>query len=137
MRYWQGLSPALRRYYRASLGPSLLFITLAAVHEWAARQSGLAPHWRIGAALAPAMCLAWLFAHYLRFLRECDELERRIELDALAWAAGIVLQAAMAAMLLLDAGLVAWPGRDVAAWLCLLLLGSYALVRGWLHRGYA
>ena len=38
---------------------------------------------------------------------------------------------------LLDAGVVAWSARHVAAWLCLLLLASYALVRGWLHRRYA
>ena len=29
-RYCQSLSPALRRYYRASLWPSLLFVALAA-----------------------------------------------------------------------------------------------------------
>jgi hypothetical protein len=39
-------------------------------------------------------------------------------------------------MLLLDAGVVAWSGRHVAARLCLLLLCSYALVRGLLHRRY-
>jgi len=58
-------------------------------------------------------------------------------LGALAWAAGFVLHAAIGAMLLLDAGVVAWSARHVAAWLCLLLLASYALVRGWLHRRYA
>ena len=128
IRYWQGLSPALRRYYRASLWPSLLFIALAVLHEWAARQSGF--------ALAPVPAMAWMFACYLRFLRDCDELERRIELDALAWAAGIGLLAAMAAMLLLDAGVAAWSARHVAATLGLLIVCSYALVRALLHRRY-
>ena len=136
IRYWQGLSPALRRYYRASLWPSLLFIALAVLHEWAARRSGLALPLRIGFALAPALCLAWMFGFYLRFLRDCDELERRIELDALAWAAGIGLLAAMAAMLLLDAGVAAWSARHVAATLGLLIVCSYALVRALLHRRY-
>ena len=40
-------------------------------------------------------------------------------------------------LLLLDASLVDWSGRHVAAWLCLLLVISYALIRGWLHRRYA
>ena len=137
IRYWQGLSPALRRYYRASLWPSLLFIALAVLHEWAARQSGIALPLRIGFALAPMPAMAWMFACYLRFLRDCDELERRIELGALAWAAGIVLHAAMAALFLLDAGLADWSGRHVAASLGLLLVVSYALIRGWLHRRYA
>ena len=136
-RYWQSLSPALRRYYRASLWPSLLFLTAAALHEWATRQAGLATPVRAMLALAPVLCMGWMFARYLHFLRDCDELERRIELGALAWAAGITLQAAMAAMLLLDAGVAGWSGRHVAAWLCLVLAIAYVLVRGWLHRRYA
>ena len=136
IRYWHGLSPALRRYYRASLWPSLLFIALAVLHEWAARQSGIALPLRIGFALAPVPAMAWMFACYLRFLRDCDELERRIELDALAWAAGIGLLAAMAAMLLLDAGVAAWPAKQVAGVLGLILVCVYALVRARLHRRY-
>jgi len=90
-----------------------------------------------GVRAGPVLAMAWMFTAYLRFLGDCDELERRIELGALAWAAGIVLHAAIGALLLLDAGVVAWSARHVAAWLCLLLLASYALVRGWLHRRYA
>ena len=137
IRYWHGLSPALRRYYRASLWPSLLFIALAVLHEWAARRSGLALPLRIGFALAPALCLAWMFGFYLRFLRDCDELERRIELDALAWAAGIGILATMAALFVLDAGLAAWPASQVTAAIGLLLICSYALVRVLLHRRVA
>ena len=137
IRYWHGLSPALRRYYRASLWPSLLFIALAVLHEWAARRSGLALPLRIGFALAPALCLAWMFGFYLRFLRDCDELERRIELDALAWAAGISILATMAALFVLDAGLAAWPASQVTAAIGLLLICSYALVRALLHRRVA
>lgn len=136
-RYWQNLSPALRRYYRASLWPSLLFIALAVSHEWSTHQHALALPLRMLFALAPVVAMTWMFAAYLRFLRDCDELERRIELGALAWAAGIVLHGALAAMLVLDAGLADWPARLVAAWLGLLLVGSYALIRGWLHRRYA
>lgn len=136
-RYWGSLSPALQRCYRASILPCLGFMALAAWHEWAAQQPGLALSLRLAFALAPVLAMTWMFAAYLRFLRDCDELERRIELGALAWAAGIVLQASLAAMLLLDANLVDWSGRHVAAWLVLLLVGSYALIRAWLHRRYA
>ena len=137
IRYWHGLSPALRRYYRASLWPSLLFIALVVLHEWAARQSGIALPLRIGFALAPVPAMAWMFACYLRFLRDCDELERRIELDALAWAAGISILATMAALFVLDAGLAAWPASQVTAAIGLLLICSYALVRVLLHRRVA
>lgn len=134
--YWHGLSPALRRYYRASTLPGLVFIALAVAHEWATRQSGLAEPLRIAFALAPVLGLAWMFFAYLCFLRDCDELERRIELAATAWAGGIALQGAMACLLLLDARLVDWDAKHAAASIALLLAGSYALVRAVLHRHY-
>lgn len=136
-RYWRSLSPALQRYYCNSVAPCLLFVVLTVVHEVLSRRTGVALPIRWAAALAPVLAMAWVFAVYLRFLRDCDELERHIELGALAWAAGITLQAAMAAMLLLDAGLAGWSGQHVAAWLGMLLVISYALIRGWLHRRYA
>ena len=136
-RHWQGLSPALRSYYRASALPCVVFVALAVVHEAVSREPGTAAALRAAAALAPVACMAWLFALYLRFLRDCDELERRIELGALAWAAGIVLHACMACMLLLDAGVASWQAKDVAAGAALLTIASYALVRHRLHRRYA
>ena len=136
-RRWQGLSPALRRYHRASALPCVVFVALAVLHEGVSGQPGVAPWLRVVVALAPVACLAWLFALYLRFLRDCDELERRIELGALAWAAGIVLHACMACMLLLDAGVASWQAKDVAAGAALLTIASYALVRHRLHRRYA
>ena len=136
-RYWQSLSPALQRYYCASLLPCLLFLVAAVAHEVVSRLAGVALPLRWAAALGPVLAMAWLFAVYLRFLRDCDELERRIELGALAWSAGITLHAGMAALLLLDANLAGWSGRHVAAWLTMVLVIAYALVRGWLHRRYS
>lgn len=135
-RYWTGLSPALRRYYRASLLPSMAFLALAFAHEWASQHPDLTSGARAAFALAPVFGLAWLFSAYLRFLRDCDELERRVELDALAWAAGITLHGVLACLFLLDAQVLAWPAPRAVALLGLLLLGSYALVRALLHRRY-
>jgi len=136
-RHWHGLSPALQTYYRASTVPCLLFLALAAVHEGLSRQPDVPDALRLAAALAPTAAMAWLFARYLRFLRDCDELERGIELKALAWAAGITLQGLMTLVFLLDAGMLAWPPKRLVAVVTLILLGSYALVRSGLHRRYA
>jgi hypothetical protein len=135
-RYWTGLSPALRRYYRASLLPSTLFLALTFAHEWASWHPGLTPGTRAAFALAPVFALAWLFSAYLRFLRDCDELERRVELDALAWAAGITVHGILACLFLLDARVLTWPAPRAVAVLGVLLLGSYGLVRALLHRRY-
>lgn len=135
-RYWRSLSPALQRYYRASAVPSVLFVGLIALHEWASHRPDLAPQWRIAFALAPIVALAWMYAGYLRFLRDCDELERRIESVSLAWAAGIALHAVMACLFAMDAGLIGWPADRAVAYIGLLLIGSYALIRAALHRRY-
>ena len=135
-RYWQSLSPALRRYYCASVLPGLLFIATAALHEWASRQHDIAMPLRMALALAPVAGLGWMFVCYLRFLRECDELERRIETDALAWAAGVGIIGAFAVLFMLDARLVAWSGAHVATLIMLFIAITYALVRGLLHRRY-
>ena len=74
---------------------------------------------------------------YLRFLRDCDELERRIESGALAWAAGITMLSLMTALFLLDAGLLEMTAKLAIAALAFVLFGSYALVRAVLHRRYA
>ena len=136
-RYWHGLSPALRAYYCASVVPTALFLALTGLHESLLRQAGVAMPLRVAAALAPAAAMTWLFACYLRFLRDCDELERGIELKALAWAAGISTQGLLALLFLLDAGLLDWPQKRLVAAVTLLLLASYMLVRSGLHRRYA
>ena len=135
--YWQSLSPALRRYYRVSVLPCLLFATTVVAHEWINRQAGAAVALRGAFAVMPALVMAWLFALYLRFLRDCDELERRIELGALAWSAGITMLVLIAAIFLLDADLLEMPTRHALAGLGVMLFGSYALVRAVLHRRYA
>jgi len=136
-RYWQSLSPALRRYYCASRWPSAVFLATTMLHAWATHRDGLVPPLRLALALLPVVAMGWLFAGYLRFLRDCDELERRIETDALAWAGGAGLLGAMAAMLLLDAHVVAWPAKQVAGLIGLVLATGYLLARGLLHRRLA
>lgn len=135
--YWDALSPALQKYYRASVWPGLLFLLLAFLHEWVARHTGVAAPLRLAASIAPVAGMAWLFGVYLRFLRDCDELERRIELSALAWAAGIAMHGTMAVLFLLDAGLLQLPAQRVAVGILVLLLGSYAVIRMSLHHRYA
>ena len=134
--YCQSLSPALRRYYRVSALPCLLFVAAVAVHEWITRQAGTAVALRYAFALLPALLMAWMFALYLRFLRDCDELERRIELGALAWSAGITMLALMTGLFLLDAGLLGMTAKVAFAGLAFVLFGGYALVRAVLHRRY-
>ncbi len=130
------MSPALRRYYRNSLLPCVAVLGLAVLQPWLQMLAAPGTPLRAAFALLPMPGLLWLFAVYLRFLRECDELERRIELHALVWAAAAAVHVGLALVFLLDADTVAWSGKHVAAAISLTLLLTYALVRLGLHRKY-
>ena len=135
-RYCQSLSPALQRYYRASLWPSLLFLGLAALHEWATQQPGLVLPLRIAIALAPALAMAWMFAAYLRFLRDCDELERRIETEAIGAASLLVSLLYFAGGMLQKAEVIDLDAGIAMIWVFPLLCGTYGIAKMILTRRY-
>ena len=129
------LSPALKRYYRRSALPLAAWILLVAGRKpLLALADGLAG--KAALALLPLLGLGWICWEYMRFLRECDELERRIEQLAMAWSVATSLLGATAVLLLHDADAVRWSGVQVGAGLLLLQCSTYMVVRWWLHWRY-
>ena len=129
------LSPALKRYYRRSALPLGGWVLLVAGREpLLALADGVAG--KVSLALLPLLGLAWICWEYMRFLRECDELERRIEQLAMAWSVATSLLGATAVLLLHDAVAVRWSGTQVCAYLLMLQCSTYILVRWWLHWRY-
>jgi hypothetical protein len=127
------LSPALRRYYRRSALPLAAWMLLVLARgPLLALSEGAAG--KIALALLPMLAFAWICWEYMRFLRECDELERRIEQLAMAWSVATSMLAATAVLLLHDA--VRWSGVHVCAGLLLLQCSTYLVVRWWLHWRY-
>ena len=129
------LSPALKRYYRRSALPLGAWVLLVA-----GRRPLLAladdVTGKIALALLPLLGLGWICWEYMRFLRECDELERRIEQLAMAWSVATSLLLATAVLLLHDADAVRWSGVQVCAGLLSLQCATYLVVRWWLHWRY-
>jgi hypothetical protein len=129
------LSPALKRYYRRSALPLAAWVLLVVARRpLLALSEGVAG--KIALALLPLLGMAWICWEYMRFLRECDELERRIEQLAMAWSVATSLLAATAVLLLHDADAVRWSGVQVCAGLLLLQCATYMVVRWWLHWRY-
>jgi hypothetical protein len=129
------LSPALKRYYRRSALPLAAWALLVAARRpLLALSDGVAG--KIALALLPLLGIAWISWEYMRFLRECDELERRIEQMAMAWSVATSLLAGTAVLLLHDAHVVRWSGAHVCAGLLLLQCSTYLVVRWWLHWRY-
>lgn len=129
------LSPALKRYYRRSALPLAAWVLLVAGRQpLLALADGVAG--KVALALLPLLGLAWICWEYMRFLRECDELERRIEQLAMAWSVATSLLGATALLLLHDADAMHWSATQVCGGLLLLQCFTYAVVRWWLHWRY-
>ena len=129
------ISPALKRYYRRSVLPLAAWVLLVSCHKpLLALADGVAG--KIALALLPLLGLVWICWEYMRFLRECDELERRIEQLAMAWSVATSLLGATAVLLLQHADAVHWSVTQVCAGLLLLQCFTYAVVRWWLHWRY-
>lgn len=129
-------SPALKRYYRRSILPCLSFIALMLLQQGLLDRPPESLLLRSAIALMPLLGFGWMLREHVRFLREADELERRIELNSLMMAAAISLVVGFALLFLLDAEVITLRSVQVAAWLVLLPNFSYLLIRHVLHRHY-
>lgn len=104
--------------------------------RFALRDATLADEWRVAAALLPFAPFAWFLWAFVSSIRGLDELERRIQLEALAIAFPLVMLILMTLGLLQLA--ITLPATDfsfnhVWGWLPLLYFGSLA----WTRRRYA
>ena len=90
---------------------------------------------RMVAACAPALLVLWACWAFARYLRLLDELQQRVELTAVALAAGLTGMLAAAAGALHGAGLVQVPG-EAGLWVFPMLAVAYSLARAALTRRY-
>lgn len=79
------MGPTLRRYLAEFLGSMLAYALVLSVSIWLLKANPDAA-WRIPVALAPMVPAVFVLASVLRFVRRCDELQQRIQLEALAFS---------------------------------------------------
>ena len=130
------MSPALKRYYRRSALPCLAFVALVLARASLLDAAPDTVPWRVVLALLPLLAWFWTLAEYARFVRECDELERRIEFGAMVAGIGVSVTAAMALLFLLDARALHVGAERVAALAAVVPLVVFSLARHLLHRRY-
>ena len=128
--------PAGRRYVRA-LWPVMIgyAITLYA-SLWLIRRGIDALPLRALVAVAPALVLALLIRVGVRYLREADELQRRIETEAIGGAAMVLAMLYFAAGLLHKARVVAVDAGAAMRWVFPLLMAGYAIAKFFAVRRY-
>ena len=113
----------LKRYYLKSILPGLLYIGMTVCAS--------VPSQAIKTVLAvlPLLPLMWIFWLYFRYLGECDELERKIEMDAMAVASMAGLLAGYSLLLLHDFQVLGLNTRDMLSVLVLIIGLAYIITR--------
>jgi hypothetical protein len=102
----------LKRYYLRTIIPMLVYIGLIIGSHFLAEQ--VAQPWlKAALALSPLLPLAWIFYYYFNYLAECDELERKIEMDAIAISAMSGVLCGMALLFLSDHALLHLSERSI------------------------
>ncbi len=122
--------PALARRYYRQLGPSLL-VYVAVMLCWRRLLTSVDAGWaRVLIALLPALLVALVIRAVARFVRDSDEMQRRIELESIAIAAGLVSGGYMTAGFLQAAGTIALPASAAMLWVFPMLCTTYGIAKG-------
>lgn len=119
----------LKRYYLKSILPFLLFIGLIVV-AYVLEPSVHKPVAKVGLAMLPMLPLLRLFWLHLRYLSECDELERKIEMDAMAVSSMAGMLVGFGLMLLHDFQVLNLSTREMLSVLVLVIAVTYIVIRG-------
>jgi hypothetical protein len=127
------MSPAESRYTRRLVVAMVLYIALLFGSILALKS--FAAEWPVAAralmALLPVLPIAFVGKIFIDYLGECDEMIRRIELEAVSLSSLIVGLLFLAAGFLMQAGVFTLGGGTVAIWVFPLLCGIYGLTK-WL-----
>lgn len=104
----------------------LLKHTLAGAETWL----------RSVVSLLPVVPVAFFARALVRFIRDNDELQRRIDLEAIAIASLIVSLAYFSLGLLAAAKVIAISGDVVMIWVLPAICGTFGIVKLWSSRRY-
>ncbi len=91
---------------------------------------------RAAVSLIPMIPIGFAIGAVLRLVRAGDELERRIDLEALAIAAVAVGMAALTLNVLMDAQVIEIAAHDATVWIFPALLLTYVAAKIWARSRY-
>ncbi|ATD66470.1 hypothetical protein CNR27_02560 [Luteimonas chenhongjianii] len=127
--------PVQRRYTRELLIGMGAYAGLLIVSLLLLRQVE-APTLRAVVALLPILPIALVLRAMVRFIREVDELQQRIELEAVCIAAALVSFGYMTAGFLQAARVIDVPASAAMLWVFPLLCGTYGIAKAVVARRY-
>ncbi|MFC5570846.1 hypothetical protein ACFPN1_12320 [Lysobacter yangpyeongensis] len=130
-------TPALtRRYYREFAPPMVAYVLVMLVWKPLLHSIGL-PWLRVAVALLPSLLVFLAIRAIGRYVRDSDELQRRIELESVGLAAGVVSTVYMTAGFLQSAKMIAVGATAAMLWVFPALCLCYGVARIVIARRYA
>jgi len=125
-----------RQYYRDFVPPMAAYVVVMLV--WKQLLDAVDARWlRVLVALLPAVLVMLVIRAVARYVRDADEMQRRIELESVSIAAGLVAAVYMTAGFLQSAGVIAVPATAAMLWVFPALCASYGIVKLVIARRYA
>ena len=130
-------TPALhRRYLREFLPPMVAYVVVLFLSLWLLKRIEEPSALRALVALLPALPIALGLRAIVRYIRDSDEMQRRIELEAVSIATAVVAMLYMSAGFLQLARVIAVPSGVAMIWVFPLICLSYGLAKAVVSRRY-
>lgn len=126
---------ALERRYGKEMATAGALYVVAMLTAWPLALRTDATTWRAVLALLPVLPAALMLRAIYRHVRDSDELQRRLHLEALAISASVVSLVSMALGFLAAARVIVLGG-DVLLWVFPALAGVFGAVRCWIQWRY-
>ncbi|HET7125990.1 MAG TPA: hypothetical protein VFI26_02685 [Lysobacter sp.] len=129
-------TPTLRRrYLREFLPPMAAYVVLVFLSVWLLKRVD-APALRTLVALMPVPPIAFALRAIMRYIRDADELQRRIELEAVAFSSAFVSFAYLTGGFLQAARVIEVRAADAMLWVFPLTCLAYGVVKIVVSRRY-
>ena len=133
---WDEVTPALRRRYLREFMPAIFgYVVALFLSVWLLKRVD-APLLRALIALLPVPAIALAMRAIVRRIRDADELQRRIEVEAVSIAAAFVSLGYLAAGCLQRAGVIDVPASDAMIWVFPLVCFTFGVSKVVLSRRY-
>ena len=126
-----------RRYAREFALSMVIYVVLIFASFWLIRNLELPAWGRALLALLPCVGVAlWGRAQY-RYLLGCDELQQKIELQAIAMASALLVFGSFPLGLMASAKVFVIPGKIVLLWILPTFFLLYGVCKIWASRRFA
>lgn len=125
-----------RRYTREMVVAMVCYAAALVLSMLALKQLDLAPVLRAVVALAPIVPVAFMLRAMMRYIRDTDEMQQRIELEAISAATALVCTLYMGGGFLQLSGVIDVPAAVAMIWVFPLATAFYGIAKAVVVRRY-